>query len=214
MPIRFLIKMRRLMYYWHILHRDTDELIFKFYSAQKHSPSEGDWVHQIRKDMADLKLELSEADIRSMSQYKFKNLIRNKMENLAISYLESQKKQKCSNLNIKTFSPQEYILSKNLSISEVQTLFKIRNSMIDVKANFKANHESLLCSLCLSFCETQDHLINCTKIREKLKGVIEFDKLNIEMAYQSLKNQELLAKYYTIILNARKDMISHDNGNQ
>ena len=86
--------------------------------------------------------------------------------------------------------------------------------MIDVKANFKSNHESLSCRLCLSFCETQDHLINCTKIREKLKGVIEFDNLNIEMAYQSLKNQELLAKYYTIILNARKDMISHDNGNQ
>ena len=81
-PVRFFIKMRRLMYYWHILHRDEDELIYKFYLAQRYSPSEGDWVHQIRKDMTELKLELSEEDIKSMSQYKLKSLIRNRIENL------------------------------------------------------------------------------------------------------------------------------------
>ena len=82
--------------------------------------------------------------------------------------------------------------------------------MIDVEANFKSCHENMLCSLSTA----QDHLINCPKIREKLRGIIEFENLNIKMAYQSLKNQELLAKNYTIILNARKDMISHGNGNQ
>ena len=86
--------------------------------------------------------------------------------------------------------------------------------MIDVKANFKLSKDNLLCRLCLLFCETQDHLILCIKIREKLKGIIEFENLNIEMSYQSLKNQELLAKNYTIILKARKDLISHDNGAQ
>ena len=149
-----------------------------------------------------------------MSQYKFKNLIKNRIEKLAISYLESQKKQKCSEMKIETFTPKEYILSKNLSKSEVQNLFKIRNSMIDVKANFKSSHDNLLCRLWLLFCETQDHWIHCVKIRENLKGIIEFENLTIRISYQSLKNQELLAKNYTIILNARTDLISHDNRNQ
>ena len=136
------------------------------------------------------------------------------MKILAIQNLESRKKQKSNKLNIKTFKPQDYIISKNLSKTEVQTLYKIRNSMIDVKENFKSNYENMLCKLCFIFRENQQHLLDCSIIREKLKDVIEFENLNIEMAYQSLERQELLAKYYTIILNARSDIISQSVGNQ
>ena len=169
MPIKFIVKTRRLLYYWHILQRKKDELISRFYSAQKYSPSDGDWVNQIEKDKADIELELSEAEIKSMSKYRFKKLVKQKVERLAILNLEARKKQKSVKLNIKTFKPQGYILSKNLSISEVQTLYKIRNSMVDVKENFKSsNNENMLCRLCSTFSETQQHLLDCSLIREKL----------------------------------------------
>ena len=32
------------MYLWHILHRDTDELIVKIYQAQSCHDNHGDWV--------------------------------------------------------------------------------------------------------------------------------------------------------------------------
>ena len=148
-PIRFIVKMRRLMYYWHILTRNKDELLFKFYSAQKYLPSEGDWFHQVKKDLVDLKLELNEEEISLMSHYQFKNLVRRKIESSAISYLETQKKQKSMKLSIKKFEPQKYIMSKNLSIQEVQNLFKLRNFMIDVKENFKSSYiDNLSCRLC------------------------------------------------------------------
>ena len=214
MPIKFIVKTRRLLYYWHILQRKKDELIARFYSAQKYSPSDGDWVYQIEKDKADIKLELSEAEIQSMSKYQFKKMVKQKIENLAIQNLESRKKQKSNKLNIKTFKPQDYIISKNLSKTEVQTLYKIRNSMVDVKENFKSNYENMSCRLCFIFSENQQHLLDCSIIREKLKDVIEFENLNIEMAYQLLESQELLAKYYIIILNARSDIISQSVGNQ
>ena len=214
MPIRFIIKIRRLLYYWHILQRNKEELIFRFYTAQKYSPSEGDWVNQITKDKADIKLELSDAEIKSMSYYQFKKLVKQKVESFAIINLEARKKEKSKKLKISSFKPQEYILTTNLSITEVQTLFKIRNGMIDVKENFKSNNENMCCILCLIFEESQQHLLSCSKIREKLKGVINFESLNIEMAHQSIKSQEILAKNYTIILNARSDIISQDCGNQ
>ena len=97
MPVKFIVKMRRLMYYWHILTRNKDELIFKFYSAQKYSPSKGDWVHQVRKDLVDLKLELSEEEISLMSQYQFKKLVRRSVESLAISSLKNRKNRNLSN---------------------------------------------------------------------------------------------------------------------
>ena len=56
-------------------------------------------------------------------------------------------------------------------------------------------------------------MIDCTKIREKLKGVVDFDILKIEIAFKSIKSQEILAKSYTIVINTWKDLISL-NGNQ
>ena len=35
LPLRFVLSKRRLMYLWHIVHRDTDEIIWKIYEAQK-----------------------------------------------------------------------------------------------------------------------------------------------------------------------------------
>ena len=67
LPVNFITKMRRIMYYWHILTRNEEELLFKFFSVQKCSPSEGDCEGQVKKDMADIKLQLSEAEIKSLS---------------------------------------------------------------------------------------------------------------------------------------------------
>ena len=69
-------------------------------------------MYQIEKDKADKELKLSEAEIQSMSKYKFKKLVKQKVESLAILNLEARKKQKAAKLNIKTFKPQDYILSK------------------------------------------------------------------------------------------------------
>ena len=208
MPLNFIIKIRRLLYYWHILHRDKGELIFKFYTVQSYSPSEGDWVQLVKKDMADIKLGLSEEEIKTMSKYQFKKIEKQKVVKLAASNLESRRKHKSMKLEIMKFEPQEYLLSKNLSISEVQTLFKIRNNMIQVKENFKSSHENLLCRLCLLCRESQQHLIDCTEIRKKLRGVVDFDNLKIEMAFMSTKNQEILAKSYNIVINTWKDLLS------
>ena len=49
-PIQFVTKARRMMYYWHIMHLNKNELLFKFYLAQKLKPSKNDWVIQIGKD--------------------------------------------------------------------------------------------------------------------------------------------------------------------
>ena len=215
LPVKIVIKMRRIMYYWQILHKDEDELLSKFFTVQKYSPSEGDWVCQVQKDMSDIKLDLSEAVIKSLSQFQFRNLVRKKIDIFAIDYLKSKRKTKSMKLDIVKLEPKNYLLSKNLSITEVQTLYKVRNSMIDVKENFKSSHEdNMWCKTCLLFTETQQHLIDCPKIREKLRGLVKFSNLSIDMAFQSLKNQEEFARSYNMVINARSDIISQGSGDQ
>ena len=111
-------------------------------------------------------------------------------------------------LNLKKFSPQEYLLSKTLKTVEVQNLFKLRNNMINVKENFKSSSiNSMWCRICYLFRETQQHLLDCPPLRLKLSGIVDFDKLNYSMIYGTLKNQEYFTRNYSIILSARQDIM-------
>ena len=53
-----IIQIRRLMYLWHVLHRDKTELIYKIYVTQKNQSSVGDWVRQVENDKSELGIEL------------------------------------------------------------------------------------------------------------------------------------------------------------
>ena len=49
-PIRYLISMRRIMYWWHILHVKKSDMLFRVYSVKKISPVQGDWVKMLEGD--------------------------------------------------------------------------------------------------------------------------------------------------------------------
>ena len=76
LPVRYICKMRRLMYYWHILNRDESELLFKFYRAQSLNPDVHDWVLQVKKDKLDLNIRLSDEEIKKLSKEDFKKIVR------------------------------------------------------------------------------------------------------------------------------------------
>ena len=120
-----------------------------------------------------------------MSCEKFKSILKQKIDETAKSYLKNKRKEKTKNIDINHFKPKEYLMSKNLSVTEVQNLFKLRNCMIDVKGNFHSGNKDDM-----------------------------FDLLDHRMVFQSLKRKEFYAKNYTIILNARKDILSLVNGDQ
>ena len=46
-PLRYHWSMRRFMYLWHVLHRDTTELISKIYATQKCQIVKGDWYRSL-----------------------------------------------------------------------------------------------------------------------------------------------------------------------
>ena len=61
------------MYYWHIVNRDSDELIQKFYRAHSYDPSKWDWTLSAKKDMKDINLQLDENEIKLMKKERYKH---------------------------------------------------------------------------------------------------------------------------------------------
>ena len=90
---------------------------------------------------------------------------------------------------------------------EIQTLFKLRSSTIDVKQNqASTNRNRMWCRICFLFPESQKHIFHCSDIRNKLDFII-FSELNYEMIYDDINSQEKFAKVYHLMLEARKDML-------
>ena len=211
--VKYIIKMRRMMYWWHLVNIDHSELLHKFYLAQSIDRSKDDWIYQLEQDKTDLNLQLSDAEIGSYTKEQFRRIVKCRTEAFAASQLEKVKKShsKTEKLKFCGFKPREYFLSKNLTTEEVQNLFKLRTRMINVKANFKSSHtNNMWCRLCLLFTETQQHLLECPVIRLKTKHLINFKDISYDMIFGNTGNQEIIAKKYQIILKARDDILESD----
>ena len=44
-PRNVVIKMRRLLYWWHLVNKNKNSMLYKVYEAQKFSSVKGDWMH-------------------------------------------------------------------------------------------------------------------------------------------------------------------------
>ena len=66
-PLAFTIMLRRLLYYWHILQRDRNELISRVLFAQKYQKGKDDWLCLVLNDLKSLKIKCDKTQIQSMS---------------------------------------------------------------------------------------------------------------------------------------------------
>ena len=79
-PIKYIIKMRRVMYWWHVVNSNKSEVLFKCYQAQKLNTNKGDWVEQLNKDKIELDLQLTDEQMQLFSKEKFKSLLKSRIE--------------------------------------------------------------------------------------------------------------------------------------
>ena len=181
------------MYYWHLMHLDENELIYKFYVAQSLRPGKNDWALQILEDKKDLNLDISDEEMKNISKTKFQKILQGRIKESAAKYLiKTQSRQsKTKHLKISDkFMPASYLSSKSLCTEEISTLFKLRSRTVDVKENNSSSHrDNMWCRTCYLFPESQQHLFQCTEIRSKFQ-MVDFMDLNYEMIFGNLQNQE------------------------
>ena len=112
------------MYFWHIIHKDENELLFKFLEAQELSPSPHDWICQVRQDMTDIRLCLSDDEIRNVSEEMFGKLVKMKMQIFSVKYLKERTGSKTSQLECKSITPSEYLFAPQLNLSKSKLYIK------------------------------------------------------------------------------------------
>ena len=213
MPLRFKIQKRRLLYWWHLLHVNKSEIIFRYYNAQNLTLSATensyDWTHQINNDKKELNIDLDDQEVRKLSKNKFKSYLDHKIFVAVRNWLEKMRlsHSKCKYLPQFSGKPDNYILSKYLSQDEICKFLKLKTRMIKISDNYCNGNPNILCKMCSLFPETQSHLMTCEKIRKQLEGVIDFSTVDYKFLTGTNSQQETLAKIYTVILKTREDIL-------
>ena len=165
-PIRFIIRCRRLMFLQYILKEDRNSLISRVFYAQDSNPLKNDWSLTCREDLKSLAINLTYEEIRDLSKDQFKRTVKRAVSIQAFRYLmtEKTKLSKVSHIDHAQLEMAEYLQPHKTSLSMARFIFHARCRMFDVKSNYKNRYPDLLCPLCCSVSDTQQHLLVCDKL--------------------------------------------------
>ena len=118
-----------------------------------------DWVTTIRKDLDELNLNVTFAEIKAIKRGSFKNMLKQSIAEKALEYLDGKKSShsKVMNLKHEVLQMQTYLMPSKTKISkeEKQLIFSLRSEMTEVKVNFKRMYENYECEVC------DEELENC-----------------------------------------------------
>ena len=155
-----------LMFVWSatnsILQLDRDDPVRRIYEEQISLPFEKNWGNHTKSLM--LMYGLQELDPSSMSCDAWKHRVKTTVSEFVFQKLthEASCKSKTKHLKYSKFDLQPYM--DHYNPKTVSTIAKIRSRNVECKTNRKSSSDNLQCRLCNQEEETQQHIVNCSKI--------------------------------------------------
>ena len=141
-PARFEILKMRLLFLKYILEQPFDSIISRMFKLQLENPTRGDWASTCLKDLENLNLKLTLEQIKSMKKEKYKSLVKENVNETALKYLINRQGKKGSETKYNYLEMAEYLLPFNKqSIEEKREMFAVKNSMVNIEANFSSKSE-------------------------------------------------------------------------
>ena len=74
--VEYIIKQKRVKYLYYLLTKPRNTLASQIFEQMRIDPSKSDWINVALKDLQDLNINLSLAQISEMSKYQFKKWLR------------------------------------------------------------------------------------------------------------------------------------------
>ena len=208
-PIRVIIKARRLTFLHYLTKQDENEMLSKVFITQWSHPTNGDWTIQVKEDLKDFNIKMDLGEIAKKSSYSFKKLVKIRSKEYALKYLLKikSKHSKMENLDYKELKLQNYLNTKEITVQEAKNLFKFRTRGAKFGENMKNNpNVSIACPLCQVQPDTQEHSVQqCSVVREKVnvKGSykdIFLDDVPVEIVRTLMEIVELREKQENLSL--------------
>ena len=167
-PIRFVIKNRRLSYLKTIINRDPDELIREVYDAQKADTTPGDYAELVQKDAIEISLDIKdENEIKAMKMDNYKTKVKGKIREAALKYLNNLKSKhtKMQNLKYDKLELAKYMVSPLFDHEDVKLLLALRTRTVrGIKTDFRGMFVDADCPLGCAHQDTIPNILTCPVI--------------------------------------------------
>ena len=212
-PLRYIWASRRIMYLHTILTRNDSEVTKKIYEAQKINPNKGDFAKLVKVDLERIKLNNTEDEIKAMKKGELKSIVKRKVREAALEYLNEKKGSKLFKLRHTKLETTEYLKSPRFQQKKSSLLFALRTRTVrGIRSDFGGQYQDKECPLpgC-SHPDTLANLLTCPIIRDRLGAT---DATIV--AYEDVFSQDIgclrkATDVYEKILDIRKDL-EEDNG--
>ena len=170
-PLRYVIKNRKINYLHHLVTRSEREMIYQFLMAQWKFPAKkNEWTEQVKADLLEFSLDDELNWIKKKSKSSFKILVKNQMREVALVNLLEKKEShsKMMSVNYSSLMMQAYLKDPEVTATQAQTMFKFKTRMEKFSENFKGGRPTKPCPLCKASPDTQAHSFQCKVIQENI----------------------------------------------
>ena len=202
-PMRFIIITRRLMYYWTILNKETNQLVKQVFNLQSKVQIQNDWIYLVQADLGHLGISMETDEIMSLSKEAFRKIVNVKIRAPCDNYVEQmiKKHSKTKGLTIGLDEIQPYLTSKQLSVKMKQTLFSLRVRSANTKVNYR---NKFLSDLSCRYCDSSEqedysHLLKCEKLIVTDEMKRESQRVSVQHIFGTLSEQISAAKLWNKI---------------
>ena len=152
--------MKRLVYLRKMIKMKDSRLTKKVYKEQKRLNLNNCWNSEIKNDLKELNINISEKQIGKLTSKEWKNMIINRITSLIQRDMKECNKTKLRLIKDNCFGKKEYITHKDAA-----NLLLLKLNMTDLKANYKGKHEDTLCRRCGAQEENIEHLFHCQNFK-------------------------------------------------
>ena len=143
-------------------------MLYKFFETQRKTKKPKDWICTVQQNIKDLGLEETFQEIRNMKKSTLKRMLNIAITKKAFERLLEMKEKhsKLKNVKYSNLKMQNYLKPSRVKSTqnEIETIFKMRSRITDVKLNFRRKYENLDCRACNQEEESQIHLYECLEI--------------------------------------------------
>ena len=155
------------------------------------------------EDLKYLQFEESLEEIKEMSDYKYKRILKDRTKKAAYEYLTGKQRSKGGDIQYSDIQMAEYLSPFCKLTNEIKRdIFAMRNSMTNIPANFSSNKTKFKCYGCQSD-ENMKHIYKCKELNSEkpeseYENVYTNDVQKIQTVYKrfddNMKKRENLMK--------------------
>ena len=209
LPLREIIRGRRLNFLHYILNEDPKSMIYRVLQSQLKSRTKKDWVTTVIEDMKKLELNVKMEEIRKTKKTSWKQVIKEKIKNYTFDKLEKRKlsHSKVENVEHCGINMQKYLKPNKTKISkeDSQLIFKLRCRVTKAKENLKGIYDNLECSACGKEEESQKHIVLCEELnKEQNNKKVNYDKIFNGTVTEKLIIAKIFKENFDILENMKK----------